>query len=221
MIKYFLTLLIITNAPANELLDSENLKNQLYKLVFSSHRPINYKNANEIIFTKIDNHKGAVCSVYSSKNCLSTTIVPSPKIMNIEHTWPQSEGANGEAKSDLHHLFPVESSVNSIRSSLPFCEVQTVKWTNDVSKRGLSLFNEHCFEPPAEHAGNVARALFYFAIRYQKRIDQNQEYFLRRWDKLDPVDQDEFQRNQSIKGIQGNSNPFIDDSELIDKIIDL
>jgi endonuclease I len=85
--------------------------------------------------------------------------------MNVEHTWPQSEGANGFAKSDLHHLFAASSTTNSIRSSLPFCNVVEIKWEADQSKRGLNSFGEHCFEPPAKHKGNVARALFYFAIK--------------------------------------------------------
>lgn len=210
--------LLSTLCFAQSLSESDQLKASLYEKVKSSHKPITYKQANDILFTKLDNHNGLVCSVYSPKTCLATDSVPSSKIMNVEHTWPQSEGANGDAKSDLHHIYPVESSVNSIRSSLPFCNVQTIKWEQDESKRGLSQFNEHCFEPPKEHKGNVARALFYFSIRYQKPIAPNQEYFLRIWHKEDPVDQNESDRNQEIKKFQNNSNPFITNPELVDKI---
>jgi hypothetical protein len=220
MYKIILFSLFFINCYADEIASSEKLKTELFKITQASHRPITYKQANNILFTKLDNHNGSVCSVYSASTCIVTNIVPSPKVMNIEHTWPQSEGANGDAKSDLHHIFPVDSSVNSIRSSLPFCEVVTVKWENGQSKRGISIFNEHCFEPPADHKGDVARALFYFSVRYRQPIDQNQEYFLRKWHLEDPIDQKEIDRNQSIKEFQNNSNPFIDNPELVSKIID-
>lgn len=82
------------------------------------------------------------------------------KVMNIEHTWPQSEGARGDAKSDLHHLFATTSFSNSMRGSLPLCNVTVVKWEADQSKSGLNEFSEQCFEPPQNHKGNVTRALF-------------------------------------------------------------
>lgn len=126
--------------------------------------------------------------------------------------------ANGIAKSDLHHLFPVDSPTNSIRSSLPFCDVIESKWSNSQSKRGFNSFKEHCFEPPEQHKGNVARALFYFSVRYQMPIDDNQESYLRKWCKQDPIDQDEIDRNDKIKSFQYNSNPFIERPELIEQI---
>lgn len=219
--KYFMLFsLIWSNCFAQELSESESLKIQLNTEVTSSHRPINYKQANEILFTKLDNHNGTVCSVYSSKTCLATTTVPSPKLMNVEHTWPQSDGANGEAKSDLHHIFPAESSINSIRSSLPFCEVITLKWEKEDSKRGYSQFGEHCFEPPSKHKGVVARALFYFSIRYKKSIDKNQEFFLKKWHNEFPADQYEIDRNAAIFGFQNNLNPFVVKPELVNQISD-
>ncbi len=217
---YMLFTFIATTSMAADLSVSDKLKSELYKSQQSSHKPLTYKQANDILFTKLDEAKGSVCSAYTPDICVATTVVPSPKIMNVEHTWPQSEGANGFAKGDLHHLFAVDSPTNSMRSSLPFCDVITVKWKNSVSKRGLSKFGEHCFEPPEDHKGNVARALFYFSIRYQMPIDQNQEYFLRQWHESDPVDQKEIDRNQMIMKFQNNSNPFIDNSELVQQIVD-
>lgn len=227
MLKFLFLLFFSHDLISQEASNSESkilsellLKEELHIKTRKEHLPITYKAANEILFSKLDNHNGIVCSVYSSQTCMVTNTVPSPKIMNIEHTWPQSEGANGEAKSDLHHLFPVESSINSIRSSLPFCIVKVIKWEKNQSKRGYSQFNEHCFEPPAEHLGNVARALFYFSIRYKNLIDSNQESFLRAWHKADPIDQNEIDRNHAIKKFQNNTNPFIDDPGLVDKISD-
>ena len=195
-----------------------DLSLQLKSYVTATHTPITYQMANEILFTKLDNHDGEICSVYSPNECIISMVVPSPKVMNIEHTWPQSAGANGDAKSDLHHLFVTSSSTNAIRSSLPFCNVKVTKWENAHSKRGYNEFNEHCFEVPNHHKGNVARAIFYFAIRYSQSIDEHQEYFLRQWHKEDPVDLEERERNQAIQAFQKNLNPFIENPELVDQI---
>lgn len=197
---------------------SEKLKADLYKALLEAHKPLTYKQAGEILFTKLD-PSGSVCSVYTPAICLPATQVPDAKIMNIEHTWPQSNGANGFAKSDLHHLFPVDAPSNSIRSSLPFCDVKISKWENGNSKRGFNQFNDHCFEPPAEHKGNVARALFYFSIRYQHPIDDHEEFFLRKWHLANPANQEEKDRNEAILKFQNISNPFIDNPSLVEQIV--
>lgn len=228
MILHFLILFIFNSHAdtGSAQLDSlKQLSNSEVKKTVSSwatltHKPITYKVANLALFTNLDNHQGSVSSVYSPSDCLVTDIVPSPKLMNIEHTWPQSEGANGIAKSDLHHLYVTTSSTNSIRSSLPFCNVTIVKWSADQSKRGLNSFGEHCFEPPAAHKGNVARALFYFSIRYNFPIENHQESYLRLWNKEDPVDAADLVRDQNISKLQGNNNPFVTTQDLVDFISD-
>ncbi len=199
---------------------SADLRTDLAQAVRSTHHPISYKQANEILFTKLNKSQGLICGVYSPLFCLALDGIPSPKVMNIEHTWPQSEGARGDAKSDLHHLFAATSFSNSMRGSLPFCNVSVVKWEADQSKRGLNEFLEHCFEPPLQHKGNVARALFYFAVRYGAAIDEHQEMYLRSWHKEDLVDDEERFRNREIEKYQNNANPFIDNPELIDQISD-
>ena len=218
MSTLFLWTLIFSTCFADDLSVSDKLKVDLYKDLLSAHRPLTYKQANEILFTKLNQASNEVCSVYTSKLCAPNTEIPSPKIMNIEHTWPQSTGANGIAKSDLHHLFPVDSPTNSIRSSLPFCDVVESRWDNGESKRGFNSSKEHCFEPPLKHKGNVARALFYFSVRYQMPIDDNQETYLRKWHKQYPIDQDEIDRQNKIKSFQNNSNPFIEKPELVEQI---
>lgn len=154
-------------------------------------------------------------------------IIPDNRVINTEHTWPQSRFTRrfpkDLQKSDLHHLFPTDSELNSIRSSFPFGDVandsKSLKCQNSrigsvVEGRG------HYFEPPDNHKGNVARALFYFAVRYQLTIDTIQEKYLRKWHREDPVDQEEELRNQEIFRLQGNRNPFIDHPELVERLSD-
>lgn len=153
--------------------------------------------------------------------------VPDSNIINVEHTWPQSRFTGkyrGDMqKSDLHHLFPTDSQMNSVRGNNWFGEVtkdtKILKCKN-VRFGKTSAGGNDVFEPPREHRGNVARALFYFSTRYDLPIDPVQEAFLRKWNREDPVDDVERDRNNKIEEVQGNRNPFVDYPELSDKISD-
>jgi endonuclease I len=71
---------------------------------------------------------------------------------------------------------------------------------------------------PTVHKGNVARALFYFSVRYKIKIPATEEIVLRRWNDLDPIDNAEEVRNEQIYFAQGSRNPFIDFPELANSI---
>lgn len=154
-------------------------------------------------------------------------IIPNPTVINAEHTWPQSRFTGKYRtdlqKSDLHHLFPTDSKMNSVRGNSWFGEV--VRDTQELKCKNVrygkpSGGGADVFEPPKEHQGNVARALFYFSTRYDLPIDGRQEAVLRKWHREDPVDEEERDRNEKISKLQGNRNPFIDYPELADKISD-
>lgn len=153
--------------------------------------------------------------------------LPNSDKFNTEHTWPQSKFSKNfptnTQKTDLHHLFPTFSRINSERGNLPFAEVNPGKELScDESHLGRPVSGENgtYFEPPHEHQGNVARAMFYFSIRYQISIDPVQEHYLRLWHKEDPVDADEKARHEIIYKLQGNKNPFIENPGYVDQIAD-
>lgn len=153
--------------------------------------------------------------------------VPDDTVVNVEHTWPQSRFSARYSKelqkSDLHHLFPTDSQMNSTRSSYQFGVVQDDqgKLKCNASKFGRAAgYNGPVFEPPQQHKGNVARALFYFSTRYETNISPVEERTLREWNKLDPVDEEEMTRNNEIYKVQGSRNPFVDHPELADRIQD-
>ncbi|WP_372654317.1 endonuclease I family protein [Halobacteriovorax sp.] len=152
---------------------------------------------------------------------------------NIEHSWPQSkfsrEFGKFLQKGDLHHLFITNSKANHVRANYYFGEVDSYFNTSgrcenaglgllvDTPQNVASSTNEH-YEPPKQYRGNIARALFYFAVRYNKKINDTQEYFLKKWHIDDPVDELDIERNDRIMNIQGNRNPFVDYPELVDRI---
>ncbi len=181
---------------------------------------VSYNEARKEIFTNLDVKNGKVRDVYTHREIAGGKI-PNSSDVNVEHTWPQSKGATGAAKSDLHHLFPTDSKANSTRGSFPFGKVANVQWSSPSgAKFGTDAQGRKVFEPPEEHKGNVARAMFYFSAEYDKRIPPEEEAVLREWNKLDAVDAAELERNQKIAAIQGNQNQFVLHSNLADRIQD-
>ncbi|MHA7628755.1 endonuclease I family protein [Corallococcus sp. M7] len=204
--------------PRYDGLKDQALINALHDAV-SKHKDLGYNQARKIIFTTLDNHDGKVKCVYTGKE-VQTNKIPNSNVMNTEHTWPQSKGATGAAKADLHHLFPTDSKANSIRGNWPFGTVKNVKWEENGSKFGTDEKGRTVFEPPDEHKGNVARALFYFSTVYNKHIPADDESVLKQWNQLDKVDAAEVARNDAIETYQQNRNPFVDDASLADRIAD-
>ncbi|WP_164848263.1 endonuclease I family protein [Halobacteriovorax sp. HLS] len=164
---------------------------------------------------------------YGKENGVKPGSIPNSRVMNCEHTWPQSrfnpQMSKLLQKTDLHHLYPVSSRANSSRSNHIFAEVNgnAVNDNCKSSKRGMAYGSSiTAFEPPANHKGNVARALFYFSVRFKIQIDPLEERYLRQWHQEDPVDQEEIDRNDKIFAFQKNRNPFIDEPLLVTYIND-
>lgn len=157
--------------------------------------------------------------------------IPDPLVINAEHTWPQSKFSTAFPKDlqrgDLHILYPAFAKANTSRGNRPFNFVNTQTASPcKESKLGYSSRSSGgngrvlSFEPPDEHKGNVARAIFYFSVRYKMKIDENQEEALKEWMHIDPPDDAEKARNEAIFKIQGNRNPFIDYPAIADLIKD-
>lgn len=164
---------------------------------------------------------------FKKGNAPGPGLVPDNTVINIEHTWPQSRFTGkypkNLQKADLHHLFPTDSKMNSLRGNTIFGEVahDSQKTTCNASKYGTgSAGGREIFEPPQNHKGHVARALFYFSIRYDIAISPNEEVVLKKWNEQFPVDAVEMARNEEIYKVQGNRNPFIDYPELAEDISD-
>ena len=94
---------------------------------------------------------------------------------NKEHTWAKSVGEFGTGRgpgSDMHHLRPSNSTLNSKRSNFDFSKVNGGKdcgkdfqWGRPSMKG--NLVGGQKFEPKDEFKGDVARMIFYMATRYE------------------------------------------------------
>lgn len=195
----------------------------------SAHRTVlSYRDARGVIMHELDLYKDAKGLFVWDRYCqrgfpIHAGEMPSPNELNIEHTWPQSRFNSryaSQSKSDLHHLFPTDSMANGLRGHMEFGTV--VKSTKSMPcpgiKVGYNAHNEIVFEGPVAHRGDMARAIFYFAVRYEMHLSADEEATLRAWHAEDPVSEQEMERNDKIEQIQGNRNPFIDHPEYVDQI---
>lgn len=222
-------------------LNGEALRDRLAE-EFKVKDSLGYRKARDFMFSELDNDNGIVRGVYSGFEQPVNPNSDNPRQdafqnergLNAEHSWPQSKGATGIAKSDLHHLFPAQVRVNSRRGSLPFAEIddlQTRWWIigsdqldsiPNTNIDGYSEATKIAFEPRERVKGDIARAQFYFYTIYQDQADANffnqQQDTLCAWNALDPVDEVETIRNQAIASQQKNENPFVIDSSLANRL---
>ncbi|WP_392479883.1 endonuclease [Nostoc sp. C110] len=209
---------------------------------YTPSKTLNYDRARDEMFGIIDNQAGIVTDIYASYQIrLNGNGDPSQEAdklgLNTEHVWPQSKGAdNGNARSDLHHLFPARENINTERGNKPFDDIadtSTKKWyRNDtvqstIPSRAIDEFSESSsskFEPREKVKGDIARAIFYFYTIYRNQAEnvdrnyfQNQRQTLCKWNQQDVPDITEIERSHAIAKFQGNDNPFVLDVTLAER----
>ncbi len=208
-------------------------RQQVKQMTTQGHTPrLSYSAARHFMFTQIhlrQDPRGGyyIKDVYCQKVVyVNRNSIPANNVVNCEHTWPRSKFNSSQSfsvqEADLHHLYPSDSRANSMRGNHHFTDFRYDSPIPDcaTSSFGHNDRGQSSFEPPDNHKGNVARALFYFSIRYDIAIPADEEAHLRRWNVLDPVDQMELRRNNLVQQAQGNRNPFIDNPSLADEIAD-
>ncbi|MFS0656844.1 endonuclease I family protein [Bacillus sp. 179-C3.3 HS] len=153
---------------------------------------------------------------------------------NREHVWAKSHGNFGTSQgpgTDLHHLRATDVQTNSTRGNLDFD-----LGGNEYKGAPGNFYDGDSFEPHNRVKGDVARMLFYMAVRYEgddrfPDLELNNKVnngsaplhgkmsVLLKWHQQDPVDQMERNRNNIIdQSYQHNRNPFIDHPEWVSAI---
>ncbi len=180
------------------------------------------------------NNSNNVIEFYSGESISKTLNGGDPEDWNREHTWAQSHGDFGTATgpgTDLHHLRPTDVTVNSTRGNKDFDNGGSA-----VSECPDCFTDSDSFEPADQFKGDVARELFYMAIRYEgddgwPNLELNESTsngsvplhgkisVLLAWNAADPVSAAEIRRNDTIyTDWQHNRNPFIDHPEWAESI---
>lgn len=153
---------------------------------------------------------------------------------NREHVWAKSHGDFGTEVgpgTDIHHLRPTDVSVNSERGNKDFD-----MGGSEVEEAPGNFTDDDSWEPRNAVKGDVARMIFYMAVRYDgddgfadlelnDKVENGEAPFMGRqsvlmqWHNEDPPDEFEQRRNQVIfDQFQHNRNPFIDHPEWVKEI---
>ncbi|MGG4489645.1 endonuclease [Metabacillus idriensis] len=213
----------------------EALKTELHNII-DDHRELSYDNVWDALRNTDEdpNNSSNVILLYTGRSQSKLTNGGNVNDWNREHVWAKSHGDFGTSAgpgTDIHHLRPTDVSVNSSRGNLDF--------DNGGSQHSEALGNYYdsdSWEPRDAVKGDVARMLFYMAVRYQGdsgevdlELNNNvnngtaplhgKMSVLLEWHRQDPVDARERRRNDIIyKDYQYNRNPFIDHPEWADAI---
>ncbi|MGW7353595.1 endonuclease I family protein [Streptomyces sp. NPDC054784] len=152
---------------------------------------------------------------------------------NREHVWAKSHGDFGTSPgpgTDVHHLRPTDVTVNSTRGNKDFDA-----GGSEVEGAPGNFTDDDSFEPRDEVKGDVARMIYYMAVRYEgdgapdlepnDNVDNGSDPFmgrssvLKEWNESDPPSDFEKNRNEVIfDQFQHNRNPFIDHPEWVNEI---
>lgn len=110
-------------------------------------------------------------------------------------------------EADLHNLWPSVGSINKIRGASAYGMV-----AGEPREYGSCDFEkaDKRAEPREAVRGDLARSVLYMRDRYKVRISERDQKVLEAWDRQDPVDEWEIERNRRIRSIQGNGNPWIE-----------
>lgn len=144
---------------------------------------------------------------YHGRNCAR---IASPEFARME--------------ADLHNLFPAVGEVNGLRGDLPMGLAEarapaSAKREARVLRFGActSSVEGMVFQPRVEVRGDLARAYAYMDAAYPEReiLDDAHRALFATWDREDPPDAWERERNRLIEGLQGNGNPFVTQGDAI------
>jgi serine protease len=203
-------------------LSGASLKAALNSVIRSGHTRISYSGIWNVM-DDADAWNGKVVLMYTGAEYNPGIRYPT---WNREHTWPKSHGFPSEsqyAHTDAHHLRPTDPGVNSTRGNKDFDNGGSL-----VSGTADCYTDSDSFEPRDAVKGDVARIIFYMAVRYEGDDGDTPDLrivnttgtsgavlgklsTLLQWHLDDPVDDRERQRNQRIyDNWQHNRNPFID-----------
>lgn len=233
----------------HNIIDGHNARgySALWTFYDANSRDVYFENDGTILDIYSENPSGSDPYSYTSTSDQCGSYSGEGSCYNREHSFPRSwfGGSREPMNSDVNHIFASDGYVNGRRSSYPYGEVGSASYTSqNGSKLGSAAnglgYSGTVFEPVDEFKGDLARAYFYMATRYEDVIagwetnsthsdavlngSSNQVFetwflnMLLNWHTNDPVSQMEIDRNDAAHSYQGNRNPFIDHPELVNAI---
>lgn len=206
------------------------LKDALHQIIRNSTR-LSYSQVWEVL-RATDEHPANPANVillYSGRSQSKSSNGGGADDWNREHVWARSHGGFDTAPgpgTDVHHLRPTDVSVNAERGNKDFDLGGA-----PVGEAPGNSTDADSWEPRDAVKGDVARMIFYMAVRYEggdgfADLELNDSVnnggnpyhgrlsVLLQWNAQDQPDAFEQRRNQVIyDSYQHNRNPFVDHPE--------
>ncbi len=217
-------------------LQEEQLKNALHNII-KNHTEYSYSDLKWMLKETDEdpNNSNNVILLYTGRSQNKNTFGGGANDWNREHVWAKSHGGFGTsapAGTDAHHIRPADASVNSSRGNKDFDN-----GGQQHPEATGCYFTDLTWEPRDAVKGDVARMIFYMAVRYEGENGEPDlevvDYVgtgtqpkhgklstLLQWNTQDPPDDFEIHRNNVIYSYQHNRNPFIDHPEFVNLIWD-
>lgn len=113
------------------------------------------------------------------------------------------------AANDLHNLRPTVGEVNQRRSNYRFDEIpgeerRFGRCDFEVDRDGRRV------EPRPDIRGDIARIGLYMETMHGVRLSRHHRTLFEEWDRADPPDAEERERDARIERLQGVGNPFVE-----------
>ncbi len=165
------------------------LLGQLHDLITKTHtKYTSYNSLNTYLYESDPGHDGKGCVEFYTHESMTTGFGSGAGIINKEHVWPKSlsrksssdsklwETSNGG--SDMHHIRPTETDLNSARGSKKYGEVTggTPQYSHTTSGAQSQLggyANTSTFMPLDDVKGDAARIVMYMYTHYNTYTNVN------------------------------------------------
>ncbi|RZU45041.1 endonuclease I [Fluviicoccus keumensis] len=152
-------------------------------------------------------------------------VMPAHQFGNFRQCWREPEKVCGSkmsgrkcceekdplfttAHNDLNNLYPAIGEVNGDRSNYNWGEVPGEKREYGACTIEIDESIRRV-EPPEYDKGEIARTMFYMEKTYGFKLSDQDRKLYEAWNRMDPPDDWEQERNRRIAKIQGQDNPFI------------
>lgn len=111
-------------------------------------------------------------------------------------------------QADMHNLVPAIGELNGDRSNLRYDFKEARKGQYGECRFEVD-FDQDRVRIKKDIRGDVARTYLYMADRYKMKLSPQELNKFSAWNKEDPVDAWEIEKNKRIQAIQRNRNPWI------------
>lgn len=111
-------------------------------------------------------------------------------------------------EADMHNLVPSIGEINADRSNFKYAANKVKSSQYGVCNFEIDFKQKRAYVKD-EIKGDIARIYLYMSDKYNVRLSKKEKRMMEIWNKLDPISNWEKIKNEKVRKIQGNLNPYI------------